>query len=201
MNENNLKDSSTYTNKLGWSSGSWNVTVLANNQYPILINIGEQQAVDLPADEEISSPELQAYNLNEELEQTFEYSNKEIETYSTYSLITSKDGTQATRNAKLYVKDNNLYAIPSTLSESANGDENIVPIANNLILDSYNGKEYETVLGSDGKIYDLKEPITYPESFVNSEIESIGNNLNSDVKEVEVIKTEIRLNLIIKLEK
>ena len=54
-------------------------------------------------------------------------------------------------------------------------------------MDSYNGKEYETVLGSDGKIYDLKEPIEYPENFVNSDIESIGNNLNSDVKEVEVI--------------
>ena len=61
-----------------------------------------------------------------------------------------------------------------------------MPVANNLILDSYNGKEYETVLGSDGKLYDLKEPITYPENFVNSDIESIGNNLNSDEKEVEV---------------
>ena len=48
------------------------------------------------------------------------------------------------------------------------------------------GKEYETVLGSDGKIYDLKEPIEYPENFLNSDIESIGNNLNSDKKEVEV---------------
>ena len=62
----------------------------------------------------------------------------------------------------------------------------IVPVANNLIVDSYNGKEYETVLGSDGKLYDLKEPITYPENFVNSDIESIGNNLNNDLHEVEV---------------
>ena len=54
-------------------------------------------------------------------------------------------------------------------------------------MDSYNGKQYETVLGSDGKLYDLKEPIEYPENFVNADIESIGNNLKNDLHEVEVI--------------
>ena len=77
-----------------------------------------------------------------------------------------------------------MYAIPTVLSITDEGE--ITPVANNLIVDSYNGKEYETVLGSDGKIYDLKEPIEYPENFVNSDIESIGNNLNSDIKEIEV---------------
>ena len=54
-------------------------------------------------------------------------------------------------------------------------------------MDSYNGKDYETVLGSDGKLYNLKESITYPENFVNEGIESIGKNLNDDSHEVEVI--------------
>ena len=36
------------------------------------------------------------------------------------------------------------------------------------------------------RLYDLKEPITYPEDFVNENIESIGNNLNNDSHEVEV---------------
>ena len=85
---------------------------------------------------------------------------------------------------------------------STTDEGEITPVANNLILDNYNGKEYETVLGSDGRIYDLKDPITYPENFVNSDIESIGNNLNSDVKEVEVIyKNGDKLNLTIKPEK
>ena len=50
-------------------------------------------------------------------------------------------------------------------------------------MDNYNGKEYETVLGSDGKIYDLKEPLNYPENFVNKDIKSIGNNLNDNLGE------------------
>ena len=36
------------------------------------------------------------------------------------------------------------------------------------------------VLGEDGRLYDLKETIKYPENFVNEGIESIGNNLDSN---------------------
>ena len=79
-----------------------------------------------------------------------------------------------------------MYAVPVVLTSTPE-NENITPVADNLILDSYNGKEYETVLGSDGKLYDLKELINYPENFVNEEIESIGNNLNSNSHEVEVV--------------
>ena len=193
LDENDLKQQTTYTSKLNWSANDWNYTMLKNNKYPTINdnNLSEQTGIDLPIDSEHiigsaeNSAEMQSIEAQETLEQTFEYSDKTIETYSKYSVITSSDGTQATRNAKLYVKDNTLYAIPSVVS--ANEEYEIIPVANNLIVDSYNGKEYETVLGSDGKIYDLKEPIEYPENFVNSDIESIGNNLNSDVKEVEII--------------
>ena len=188
-----LKEQSVYTSKMRFTS-NWKFTSLTSNKYPLLssTNYKYQEGIDLPKDEEHIGGNISNNNINvdtlennnEEPEQIFEYNNKTIQTYSTYSLITAEDGSQATRNAKLYVKDNTLYAIPSLVS--ANEDSEVIPVANNLILDSYNGKEYETVLGSDGKLYDLKEPITYPESFVNSEIESIGNNLNSDVKEVEV---------------
>ena len=143
----------------------------------------ELEEVDLPQDPIEEEDNLE---IDEVEENTFTYENKKIQTYSTYSVITSTDGSKATRSAKLYVKDNTLYALPTVLAVDEKGNE-IIPVANNLILDSYNGKEYETVLGSDGRVYDLKEPITYPENFVNSDIESIGNNLNSDVKEVEVV--------------
>ena len=189
-----LRQTDTYISKLKWSTETWNMDVIADNKYPILKNskLTDQEGIDLPIDSEhiIESAEnfaeMQSIETQETLEQTFEYSDKTIQTYSMYSVITSSDGTKATRNAKLYVKDNTLYAIPSVLASETSKNSEIVPIANNLILDSYNGKEYETVLGSDGKIYDLKEPIEYPENFLNSDIESIGNNLNSDEKEVEV---------------
>ena len=193
LDENDLKQQTTYTSKLKWSANDWNYTMLKNNKYPTIndSNLSEQEGIDLPRDSEHivgsteNSVETKKIGEQESPEQTFEYSDKTIETYSKYSVITSSDGTQATRNAKLYVKDNTLYAIPSVVS--ANEEYEIIPVANNLIVDSYNGKEYETVLGSDGKLYDLKEPIEYPENFVNSDIESIGNNLNNDLHEVEVI--------------
>ena len=193
LTEEELKEQTTYTSKIKWGTSNWNFSVLTNNKYPTLNSIypSYQEGIDLPVDSEhivgnvVDTNSLENEMVTEELEQTFEYDNKEIETYSTYSAITTEDGTQVTRNVKLYSKDNTLYAIPTVLSTTDEGE--ITPVANNLILDNYNGKEYETVLGSDGRIYDLKDPITYPENFVNSDIESIGNNLNSDVKEVEVI--------------
>ena len=197
--EEDLKKQTTYTSKLKWFTSKWKFNILQNNKYPILnsTSIIAQEGIDIPKDAEhiiennkgIGNSEynidMQNIKDEEQTEQIFEYANKQISTYSMGALITAEDGTQTTRNAKLYVKDNKLYAIPVVLASTADG-ENIIPVANNLILDSYNGKEYEVILGSDGKIYDLKEPITYPENFVNAEIESIGNNLDSDSHEVEV---------------
>ena len=191
--EADLKKQTTYTSKLKWSTSAWNYDKLEEGKYPTIKYSAfkeEQEGIDLPKDEEhivgsIANDNNKVSGVEEDsLEQTFEYEGNVIQTYSTYSVITSSDGAQATRNTKLYVKDNTLYAIPTALNSVGNTE--VKPVANNLILDNYNGKEYETVLGSDGKIYDLKESIEYPENFVNSYIESIGNNLNSDVKEVEV---------------
>ncbi len=190
-----LKHSETYTQIIKNNFSYFDYTTLTDGKYPILKNnyVINQEGVNLPIDEEhivennINTNSLENELLSEEKEQTFEYSGKEIETYSTYSVITAEDGSRVTRNAKLYVKDNNLYAIPVVISdEQTQSTEEVIPVANNFILDNYNGKEYEIILGSDGKIYDLKEPITYPENFVNDDIESIGNNLNSDSHEVEV---------------
>ena len=195
LEEEQLKQQTTYTNNLKWGTANFDYNILTENKYPILKYNNEilpnQEGIDIPKDEEhIIDSESNENNNNiveeqtETIENTFEYADKEIETYSTYSIIQTKDGSSVRRDIKLYVKENKLYGIP--ISFVNNTGEEITPVANNLIVDSYNGKEYETILGSDGKMYDLKEEIEYPEEFENKDIESIGNNLETDEKEIEV---------------
>ena len=195
LEEEQLKQQTTYTNNLKWGTANFDYNILTENKYPILKYNNEilpnQEGIDIPKDEEhIIDSESNEKNNNiveeqtETIENTFEYADKEIETYSTYSIIQTSDGNSVRRDIKLYAKENKLYGIP--ISFVNNTGEEITPVANNLIVDSYNGKEYETILGSDGKMYDLKEEIEYPEEFENKDIESIGNNLETDEKEVEV---------------
>ena len=195
LEEEQLKQQTTYTNNLKWGTVYFYYNILAENKYPILKYNNEilpgQEGIDIPKDEEhIIDSEATENNDNiaeeqtETIENTFEYADKEIETYSTYSIIQTSEGNSVRRDIKLYVKENKLYGIP--VSFVNNTGEEITPVANNLIVDSYNGKEYETVLGTDGKMYDLKEEIEYPEEFENKDIESIGNNSETEEKEVEV---------------
>ena len=179
LNLIDLKDVKTYINKLRWSDTIWDFSTLENNLYPKIKTsyiVDIQQDINLPQEENhtIYNNELIK---NEEVKQTFKYGNKTIKTYETYSEIIAEDGREVVRNGvRLYVKDGKLYALPVNLD--VNGDI-IKLVENNFIIDSYNGKEYETVLGTDGKLYDLKEPLNYPENFINKDINSIGNNLNN----------------------
>ena len=181
LTEDELKEQTTYTSKLKWTSGNWNFTVLQNNKYPTInsSSLPDQEGIDIPKDSEHNIAGI-ANTISEATsqtpEQTFEYAGKQITTYSTYSIIEDTEGNSVKRDAKLYLKEGNLYAI----------FPNIDMVDGNFIIDNYNGKEYETVLGTDGKLYDLKEKLTYPENFKNEDIKSIGNNLDTEEKEVEV---------------
>ena len=186
--EEQLKQQTTYTNNLKWGTANFDYNILAENKYPILKYNNEilpnQSGIDIPKDLEHNLAETtgtQASNKTEDEtlqtpEQTFEYAGKQITTYSNYSIIEDAEGNSVKRDTKLYLKDGNLFAL----------SPNMDMVDGNFIIDSYNGKEYETVLGTDGKLYDLKEKITYPENFKNEDINSIGNNLNTEEKEVEV---------------
>ena len=186
LTEAELKEQTTYTSKLKWTTTNWKFDVLQNNKYPTInsSNLPDQEGIDLPKDSEHNLSEntnTQSLNNTEEEtlqmpEQTFEYAGKQITTYSDYSIIQDAEGNSVKRNTKLYLKDGNLFALSPTIDM----------VDGNFIIDNYNGKEYETVLGTDGKMYDLKEKLTYPENFKNEDIKSIGNNLNTDEKEVEV---------------
>ncbi len=172
--EEELKNKETYTNKIKWvNNGYYNYQILNENKYPLLqVNnqiLDYQEGIEIPTDPTNS--------INEELEYEFTYQDKKIKTYKTHSEIYDKEGNSVKRKSKIYVKDGQLYLL----------DSNMPIVPKNFIFDTYNGKEYETVLGTDGKMYDLKERLTYPENFKNEEIKEIGNNLNTDKKEVEVL--------------
>ena len=117
--------------------------------------------------EEETVPELEL--IEQESKETYEYDGNEIETYGTYSTVNG----QAV-NAILAVNYNTLTATDGKL-EKVQADK---------IIDSYNEKEYETILGTDGKLYDLKTPIAYPEDFKNEEIKTLA--INSEQKEAMV---------------
>ena len=199
LNENDLKDEGTYLSKLYWSKNDWNFNSLKDEKYPLLsIFKEEQEGITIPTDPVIDETSEGSDNngllfsnegLSESLQYTFYYEEKTIKTYNTFSEIISEDGNKAIRNnVRLYVKNGRLYALPVEL----NLNNSIIKLVeSNFIIDSYNGKEYETVLGSDGKIYDLKESLKYPENFINKDITSIGNNLSkSYIDNVENISNE-----------
>ena len=172
--EEELKNKETYTNKIKWvNNGYYNYQILNENKYPLLqVNnqiLDYQEGIEIPTDPTNS--------INEELEYEFTYQDKKIKTYKTYSEIYDKEGNSVKRKSKIYVKDGQLYLL----------DSNMPIVPKNFIFDTYNEKEYETVLGTDGKMYDLKESLTYPENFKNEGIKEIGNNLDTDKKEIEVL--------------
>ena len=190
--EVDLKQESTYKTKIGWEA-NYIYTTLKEGKYPIISGVSNQEGIILPTDplenmlneddiqnveENITSGANNEDVYKEKLQYTFNYKGKIIKTYETYSEIIAEDNSKNVRNdMRLYVKDGNLYALPVTMDIDGN---KIKLVENNFIIDSFNGKEYETVLGSNGKIYDLKEAIKYPENFVNNGIASMGNNLTSE---------------------
>ena len=190
VQENDLKQKETYTNKLNWKL-KWNYDVIDDNKYPTINReFVDQTGIPLPKDEEniieenLNKENISAHNIEEEnsekieSEYIFNYNGKIIKTYETYSEIIAEDGSKVVRNdVLLYVKNGKLYALPVMLGS---GKDVLKLVANNFVIDLYNGKEYETVLGEDGRLYDLKTPIKYPENFVNEGIASIGNNLDSN---------------------
>ncbi len=183
LTREDIEKKDTYTEKLKWNVSYWELDILKEGKYPTIKHVyfeEKQEGVPLPKDEDHIIDSDTANNQSVELiepEYTFDYNGKIIKTYKTYSEIIAEDGSKVVRkDVRLYVKNGKLYALPVSLEFGGNA---LKLVANNFVIDSYNGKEYETVLGEDGRLYDLKEPINYPKNFVNNGIEKIGNNLDS----------------------
>jgi hypothetical protein len=105
----------------------------------------------------------------------FDYKGRHIATYLTYSLIFDGDNVTV-RNMQLFVKNGQLFAL--------NAPDDIVP--GEVVIDSYQGSNYMTVLTKTGRMVDLMEALSYPEDFVNRNIKHISSNLYSDLTYVQV---------------
>lgn len=113
----------------------------------------------------------QGFTLLEETQglETATYNGIEIITFANFSSLTQGD-TTTSKQGQIVVRNGQLSLI----------DSNITEVASGKIINQYNGKEYQSVLGEDGKIYDLKTPLNYPENFSNENIVSLVTQEDGD---------------------
>ncbi len=112
----------------------------------------------------------------------YTYNGNIIETYYNFSKIFTRDAENTT-DFQMFVKNGRLFVLDGSLDI----------YADSIILDSYNNKEYQSVLGNDGIIYDLKEKLNYPEGFKNENILQMTNNLTSNENNVLIMYKDGRI--------
>ena len=94
----------------------------------------------------------------------YDYNGNMIEAFGTYSVVNGIESDL------IYTVKNQSLSITDGLVEDISSDK---------IVDNYNGNEYETVLGTDGMLHDLKTKINYPKDFVNENITSMSVDVES----------------------
>lgn len=99
-----------------------------------------------------------------------EYNNLTIQTFAHCSKVIQDEENYTYKLKQIFMKNGSMYVIDGSLSSTGNG----------VIIDSYNNKQYESVLGTDGVIYDLLTEINYPENFRNEGIIAMTNNIDSN---------------------
>lgn len=103
---------------------------------------------------------------------SYDYNGNSISTYGTYSIVNANFKSQ-----RYFVKNDKLSIIDGSIDNKIG----------NFVIDSFNGKDYQTVLGNDGKLYDYMNYLKYPKNFYNSEIKEIVTNYKNDMKEILVM--------------
>jgi len=112
----------------------------------------------------------------------YTYLGNIIETYYNMCKIIS-EAEEVITEYQTYIKDGKIFVLDGGLN--IYGDS--------VIIDAYNNKEYQTALGKDGKIYDFKEKIKYPEEFKNENITQMSNNINNDRHEILIMYEDGRV--------
>lgn len=100
----------------------------------------------------------------------FDYNSNKINTYYNYSEIIDKENNLSTFEDQYIVKNGQLEIISSYLTSNKDS----------LIIDSYGNKSYQSVLGDNGVLYNLKTPIRVPNDFINNKIKYFTNNINNN---------------------
>ncbi|GHU66497.1 hypothetical protein AGMMS49983_16240 [Clostridia bacterium] len=104
---------------------------------------------------------------------TFDYNGTTIKTFATYSVL----GTGEKQPLRLYVKNGHLAAIDPQMPIAA--DALILDYKTNGV-DPATAPEIMTVLGKDGVLADIKEPIKIPADFRTDFVREMSNTLSSD---------------------
>ena len=99
-----------------------------------------------------------------------EYNNVTIQTFAHCSKVIQDENNYAYKAQQMFVKNGSMYVIDGTLNSKENA----------IIIDSYNNKQYESVLGTDGMIYDLLTEINYPANFKNENIVAMTSNVSTN---------------------
>ena len=130
-----------------------------------VINIETNQVTG--SNTELTTLEEQAKPLS-----TYSYKENNIEVFGTYSKVNG--------NIKLQiynVRNGKLSAISTNVNMKVD----------NSIIDSYNNKEYQTILTTEGEIMDIKEKLKYPENLLNRNIKQITQNTDTEKTEIMVM--------------
>ena len=102
----------------------------------------------------------------------FQYGDNVISTYYNYSIINDKIVSK-----QVYVEDNSLEVVDSSLNNQKNY----------ILVDSYNGNNHLLYLGNDGRLYSLKDDVSFPERFQNSSIKAIKTDIYHDSNIIMVL--------------
>ncbi len=106
----------------------------------------------------------------------FEYNDTRVDTYYSYSIV-HKNDYDLTYDNQIFVKNNTIQIVDRELDSNHSS----------IIVDEYAEKEYVSVLGLDGTLYDLKTPISRPSNFSNKEIYYMTNNIDSQTSAVVLV--------------
>lgn len=141
------------------------------------VNIYKNQALttdgkiyDLQTQEK-SEEIIQGIKMEDETKslETAEYKDTKIYTYAKFSIIKQSEES-VEREGQIFVRNGVMEIIDKTVEKAPNGQ----------VIDNYNGEYYETILGKNKKLTDIKSKLNYPTDFKNEDIAQITTNQNGD---------------------